>query len=504
MSNLTLKALQHYEEDPVSYCWDMMGIKCDEWQKEAFEDLYRDRFLAIKAGSGVGKTEWLSMATMHFLGTKPKSVVPSTAPSQHQLEDLLWQKHFSNIQRSDYLKSMMTWTQRKVAVKGREGDWYAIARTARVGTGTKINEGLQGFHAPDMGDDSGGLLYIIDEASGVPDAIFPAIEGALSSDKTYAIMAANPTRLTGYFHGVFTNPRLQGLYNLRTVSCLDSKFVEKRYIKMMKATYGVDHPIYKIKVLGEFPSSDVELLFAYADIEKMKFNDIIDQRGDKTPIEIGVDIGRTTAKCTMCIRKGLRVLEYQWKEMKGTTIDAVEITQWILDAVHAYEPASVKIDANGVGGPIFDALSRIYPKVFRPIIGQASASDSKKARYVNLRAEGYWEFKLIMPNICCKNWPDEIFDEMSDMRYKMPNGKIQIESKEEMQRRNKPSPDFTDATIYAFMDSNICVDKYNPIIIPSMLSGLNDSFDRKNPLLHVGDGRVRHTLTESKWSALHA
>jgi len=499
-AELTKKALRHYAENPVDFCWDMLGVKCDDWQTEAFENLYRDRFIAVKAGSGVGKTEWLSLATMHFLGTKPFSIIPSTAPSQHQLEDLLWQKHYTNINRSDYLKNMMSWTQRKIAVKGYEGEWFAIARTARVTGSGKVAEGLQGFHAS---RDSGELLYLVDEASGVPDEIFPAIEGALSSDNTYAILAANPTRLTGYFHAVFTHPKLAGLYKLKTVSCLDSKFVEERYITMMKAMYGEDHPIYRIKVLGDFPSSDIELLFAYADIEMMKFNDVIDMRGDRTPVEMGIDIGRTTAKTTVCIRKGLRILDYKWKVLTGTTVDAVEQTQWILDLVHAYEPEVVKIDANGIGGPIFDSLSRVYPKVFRPIIGQASPSETKKSRYVNLRAQGYWEFKNLMPSICCKSWPDELFDEIIDMRYKLVNGKIQIESKEDMQKRNKPSPDFTDATVYAFLDADSCVDKFNPLVIPTMLNDFNDSLEKRNPLLHVGDGRVRDTMISNRWGALH-
>jgi len=500
MTPLSIEAIQFYEDHPVEFCRDMIGVECDDWQKEAFDDLYKHHFLAIKAGSGVGKTEWLSLATMHFLATKPFSIVPSTAPSQHQLEDLLWQKHFTNIQRSDYLKQMMSWTQRRISVRKHEGEWYAVARTARVSGSGKVAEGLQGFHAQRESDN---LLYIIDEASGVGDEIFPAIEGALTGKKAYAVLAANPTRLTGYFHSVFTSPKLQGLYKLRTVSCLDSKFVEERYIRMMKAMYGEDHPIYKIKVLGEFPSSDIELLFPYSDIEKMHWNDVIDMRGDRTPIEFGIDIGRTTAKTTVCIRKGLRIMKYEWKQLTGTTIDAVEQTQWILDLVHAWEPAVVKIDANGIGGPIFDSLARIYPKIFRPVIGQASASETKKSRYVNLRAQGYWEFKNLMPAICCDAWPNEIFEEMSDMRYKLPNGKIQIESKEEMQRRNKPSPDFTDATVYAFLDASDCVDRYNPIIIPTLLNDANDGLEKRNPLLYVGNRRLRSERTSSKFGALH-
>jgi phage terminase large subunit len=494
MAEMSIEALQFYEENPIDFCEDLLGVELDEWQKTAFENLYNDRFVAIKAGSGVGKTVWMSLATMHFLATKPFSKVPTTAPSQHQLEDLLWAEHHKNISRSDYLSNLLVWTQRKVAVKKYEPQWYAVARTARVSPGTHVAEGLQGFHAED------NLLYVLDESSGIPDDIFPAVEGALTGKHAHAILAANPTRLTGYFHAVFTEPRMKGMYKLMTVSCEDSKFIEPRYLQMMEARYGRNHPVFRIKVLGEFPTSDVELLFPVADVELMRNNELIDMRGKRDAVEIGIDIGLSTARSVMCIRKGLRVMEWRTYNLVGNTADAAGLTQWILTAINAFEPASVKIDANGVGGTVFGNLALIYPRLVHPVIGQAQPAETKKSRFGNLRAQGYWELREMLTQICSEFWPKDLIDEMSDIRYSMPNGRIMIQPKEKM----KVSPDYTDALVYAFLDSDVCVDKYNQLVIPVYVGDVNDSLTRVNPFTK-GSSLSRNSgmVAASKWSRMH-
>ena len=90
---LSLEAMQYYEDHPVEFCRDLIGVELDSWQGKAFEALRDKHFIAIRAGSGVGKTVWLSLATMWFIGTRPFCKIPTTAPSQHQLHDLLWGEH---------------------------------------------------------------------------------------------------------------------------------------------------------------------------------------------------------------------------------------------------------------------------------------------------------------------------------------------------------------------------------------------------------------------------
>ena len=54
-------------------------------------------------------------------------------------------------------------------------------------------EALQGFHAEH-------LLFLIDEASGIPDVVFEVGLGALSTPGAKVVMAGNPTRTAGFFH----------------------------------------------------------------------------------------------------------------------------------------------------------------------------------------------------------------------------------------------------------------------------------------------------------------
>jgi hypothetical protein len=306
----------------------------------------------------------------------------------------------------------------------------------------------------------------------VDDAIFPAIEGALTGKRAYAILAANPTRLSGYFYDVFHHADMQGLYHLIHVSCLDSEFVEDRYLSMMRARYGENHPIYQIKVLGEFPSADVQMLFPIEDIERFRNNKIddgdYDLRRIKFDPEGGLDVGRTSAKSTICMRAGNRIIEFASMQMKGTTSDTVDVTNWAIGYIQLYQPSSFKVDAIGVGAGVYDNLARLYPKIVRPVIGNAAGDPQKKERYANLRAQGYWELREILPDLYCRQIPDDIIVQLGGIQYKTSTGKILIEDKEAIMQRIGRSPDELDAMMYAFIDSGSCTSKMSPIIVPNL------------------------------------
>ena len=846
MKELSLEAFQYYEDHPIEFCSDLLGMKLDKWQQEATLALRDDHFVAIRSGSGIGKSVWLSAMAMWFLGTKPFSKIPCTAPSKHQLEDVLWGEIYKRIQNSPFMQELVTWTQTKVAVKRYEPSWYAVARTARVSPDGTIAEGLQGFHClssdtevltelgwrfisditmedkvlsliPDSkiaayapitdvienvytgwmykakhqsldflitpnhkipyrtrtatggfsalkldeiqnvakysifyiedtfkwtGDDyetfdipafysirssfpaktvdaktwfkflglflaegharkdgrrvmisqrgtdvtyeimtlikklgfephldapredifmisiysrqlcehlkdfgdlattkrllayvrnasveliqeflegyalgdgtinkngarvfytssrelaghlqelifkigrkgsvleyevpdsiirdkevtncanrfvvteyirtnpvsitsdvnleqiwcdkmlvycltvppyhtfftrrngfcmwSGNseenLLFIIDEASGVADAVFPAMEGALTGQSAYAILTGNPTRLSGYFHSVFNDLKMRSLYHLFHVSCYDSAYVDERYLRMMEARYGKDHPIFQIKVLGDFPSSDIFLLFPIEDVEVMKNNrfEDIGPFNPNAPKEIGVDIGRSIAKSVACTRQENRIIDWSERGLRGTITDVVEVAEWVIALIMAFEPVAVKIDAAGIGAGVYDIVKRLYPKITKPVLGNASPEESKKQRYVNLRAQGFWELRDVLRTIHTKKLPDALLDEMTDIRYKLKGDKILIESKEEMIKRIGRSPDYTDAMVYAFLNPDICVDTATKYHIPYLIKGMNESMKKTNVWEPSDTQSLR---SNKKFGALHA
>jgi len=444
-----IDTIQYYHDDLNAYAEEVEGVALDPWQKEAAKKLVSEHFIAIRSGSGVGKTFFLGLASRWFLFTRPRSKVPTTAPSQHQLHDILWSEHFKRISNSPILNNLFVWTQTRIGVRNHEPEWYAVARTAQVRPGSDVAEGLQGFH------DEDNLLFILDEASGVPDAIFPAMEGALTGDGAYCILAGNPTRTNGYFYDTFNNPALKKLYYQMKVSCFDSPRVSKRYIEMMAERYGENHPIYLIKVLGEFATGDATYLVPPSFIDAMENNSPPDVKG--LSVEIGLDVGRARASSVICVRQGTEVLKYDERHKKGAVTDTREIVQWTIEYINEYDSTYVKVDAIGIGAGVYDDLHDIYGDMIIPVVGSMAPEAEVKERYLNLRAQGCWELREKVPFLYCKDWPNRLIIELGDIRTKpTSNLKIKIESKEDMLARAMKSPDYFDATMYAFLSPDAC------------------------------------------------
>ena len=466
-----IDAINYYYDHPPAFVREIMGAVPDDWEGDSLMELVNDHFLAIKSGSGVGKTTLMSWAIEWFLFTRPFSKVPCTAPSSHQLFDILWSKLYKWLGKSHILRNFFEWTQTKLAVKGHEPNWFAVARTSRVQSGSEVAEGLQGFH------DEKNLLFVLDEASGIPDAVYPAVEGALTGEGCYALLTGNPTRTTGFFHDIFRVREMAKFYRHRTVSCYDSPRVSKRYIEMMEARYGKEHPVFQIKVLGEFPTADESLLVPPDYLDTMINNGSVDCKG--FPVEFGVDVGRSNASSILCVRRGYEILKWDERGKKGLVTDTLEIVRWVADYIAEYKPTSVKIDSIGIGAGVHDVLKETYGDMIVAVIGSASPGEEVKGRYLNLRAQGYWELRELTPHLYCAKWPDRLIAELGDIRTKTTtNQRIKIESKEDMLDRAMKSPDYADAMYMAFLDSQLCTGIV-PLVYTPPLQVLNVNKDFK-------------------------
>lgn len=471
-----IKVFQHYEENPVSFCEEVLGVSLDTWQREALDNLQKHHFVAIRSGSGVGKTCLMSLITLWFITTKPFCKIPTTAPSQHQLYDLLWSEHHKWISRSPFLQDLLVWTQTRIGVKGFEPTWYATARTAQVSPSGEICDGLQGFHAED------NLLFLIDEASGVPDAVYPAMEGALTGKNAYCVLAGNPTRMDGYFADIFSKPKIGELYKKMHVSCLDSPRVEQRYIDMMRERYGEQHPIYLIKVLGEFASGSINTLIPLSYIEAMQTNRMDRTMSQTMQPRFGLDVGRSKASSILTVRQGFNVLDVAEKVKLGRITDTNEICQWVIEYMNVYNPEYVFVDAIGIGAGVYDNLSLMYGDTIVPVIG--GQKSTKPERYLNLRAQGYWELRDLLPKLYCKNWPQRLITEMGDIRLKdnVRRDVIQVESKKDMMNRSMRSPDYLDSLMYAFLSPETCLSELPllPFTFSSNVVAINNDFTKEN------------------------
>ena len=181
------EAILYYADHPVEFVKDIIGAKPDAMQAEILRSVAVNQMTSVRSGHGVGKSTVEAWVIIWFMNTRPFPKIPCTAPTQHQLFDILWAEVSKWIRNNPLLQKELIWTKEKVYMKGYSEEWFAVARTASK------PDALQGFHADDV-------LYIIDEASGVDDKIFEPVLGSLSTSGAKLLMCGNPTQLSGFFY----------------------------------------------------------------------------------------------------------------------------------------------------------------------------------------------------------------------------------------------------------------------------------------------------------------
>ena len=459
------EAVLYYLDHPVAWGEDTLKAKYWEWQVEAMNALARERFVTIRSGHNAGKTFLLSNIILWFLSTHPFSKVLCTAPTKEQLFDNLWAECAARIRESDSLSSLVEHRKDTIVVRGFEKEWFALARTAEVRkqgkSGMSMAEGLQGRHAQD------GILLILDEASGIDEVIMNTVDGVLASPESYVVMTGNPTRTSGRFYDSFHS---KGSFwykihvDCEVISKLHPEQVDPNWVLRMKETYGSrDHPLYLIRVRGEFPPAQHNSVFNLDKIEIAKGLKFEESRYD--PIEVGLDVARYGGgKTVFAIKRGPKIIDIQSFEQRSL----METVGRAIQIINALKPVAFKIDSVGVGAGVIDRLKELgYDEVIAVDNG-ATPSDSKN--FLNIRAESYWNLRNLLEQQAIQI-PDngELHDQMTSITYEVNSrGRIKIESKEDLMKRGVKSPDTLDAVVLACMSANLARPRAMFGVVPIM------------------------------------
>ena len=85
--------------------------------------------LSVMSGQGAGKDGLASWLIIWFLCCFPYPKVPCTAPTGHQLRDVLWSE-VNKWLRGSLVKDWLVWQSDKIFFKESGGkEWFAVART---------------------------------------------------------------------------------------------------------------------------------------------------------------------------------------------------------------------------------------------------------------------------------------------------------------------------------------------------------------------------------------
>ena len=376
----------------------------DAWACELLEDIakqVRERAfdgakavdavrVAVSSGHGIGKSAVTAWLALWLMSTRPNARGIVTASTGAQLESKTWGQVASWTKRCATRNWWDVSTGRgsmKMTAKAAPESWNCFAQTARA----ESAESFAGLHAADSSP-----FFLVDESSGVPDAIKEVMEGAMTDGEPFLVAFGNPTRNSGWFHTAFGAQRHR--WTTRQIDSRDVAITNKDQIQQWVEDFGVESDFVKVRVRGIFPSAS-SLQFIPTDLVT----------------EAMALVGHVASHATMLRGSGRHV--------------------------------SICVDGGGVGAGVVDRLRQLGYDVTEVQFG-SKASDQRK--YAQRRAEIWGLMRDWLAVGAIPNDP-ELLAELTGVEHAYNSAdQIQLERKESMKARGLASPDVADALAITF------------------------------------------------------
>lgn len=436
-----------WRERPDIFVREVFGVTPDAWQDDVLRAFPGSPRSAMKACKGPGKTALISWLCWNFLLTRPHPKMAATSITSDNLNDGLWTEMAKWRARSPLLQEEFTWTKTRIFANCAPETWWMSARTwPKGGDSNSQADTLAGLHAD-------YLMFVIDEAGGVPDAVMAAAEAGLANagggggHEAHIVIAGNPTHLEGPLYRACTSERHLWHVTEITSDPDDPKRtprVSVEWARQQIEKYGRDNPWVLVNVFGKFPPSSLNSLLGPDEVKEA-----MSRKPHADDIEpfariLGVDVAREGDDSSVIFQRQGR-LAYQpiilrnVDSLQGAGQVARRWTDWRADAC--------MIDnTGGFGGGWIDQL-RVMNRDALPVHFAGKPSDP---RYVNKRAEMWFEMaQWIKEGGALPNIP-ELVAELTTPTYFFKGDKFQIEDKDDIKDRLGRSPDLADALALTF------------------------------------------------------
>ena len=443
------KRIPFWRKDILQFAREVLKTEPDSLQKKFLKVVPKYDFIALRSGHGIGKTYCDSIIVPWFISVFPDSRVITTAPTFRQVQEVTWSEIHKQCANT-VLKKLMEFQTTKIKLKGTE-HWGAI------GASSGRQENIEGFHADN-------LLFLVDEAKGVMQAIFDSVMGTQTT-KTKIIINSTPSpNPLGEFYNAF---KPNSIYNPPRginmhFTCLESpRPGMKAYIDIMKKKYGENSQIYQMKVMGDFPEAGEDTLIPWKHVNAAINRELtIDAQQEYKRI-ISCDVARFGQDKTVIMviesqktehGEIFKLVDMEDFEKKPTNYTAGRIAEmdkkW-----HANE---IRVDAGGgdLGAGVVDQLM-LSPIDFKvvPFVagGTRNFNEADKDYYLNWKSKGYDNLRILFEQgrIDIKDVGD-LCEQLILLRRDYTTGqKLKILDYEEEIKQNPDikhkSPDYSDA-----------------------------------------------------------
>lgn len=455
-SSSELERLYRYvRKSPFNLCsllnfeptWQQREVLESVHQQTFYPPEYRKRRISVKSGQGPGKTTVSVIAGVWRALLGPKALTVVSAPTMRQCKDV-WLTEARRLFEKAHpvLKRHIDITRSKVVVAG-DPDWGVWTVTA-----TKP-ENAQGYHQK-------YLTFIFDEASGVEEEIIQQAKGTLTNKNSLLLMIGNPNKRNCSFYKCFTSQR--SMWECFTFNAEESPLVSKENIHLLEKEYGRDSDVFRVRVLGEFPYRDPDVILSEEDIVACTKTDIYklaartrtDLSGRTGPArQFGIDFARFGGDESVIYRR-------QGNVIAGEPIyfNHIEPSQVVLHAFEMQRKAGWSDsstwyipDAGGMGQGVMDMF---YNKG-KNILEFHTNGTAMDSQYYGKMTEAWFNLRHLFKSRLIHIPNDQrLIEQLCTRKYfaDRKDGKIEIESKK-LYCKEHESPDRADALAMAFYDS---------------------------------------------------
>jgi hypothetical protein len=457
--------VEGFYDDPAGFVRECIrwseGEGPTDYQEESMRKLVEHGRLSERGPHGLGKTSKNAWLVLWFALTRDARGVDwkiiTTASAWRQLEKYLWPEvrkwsmriRWGRVGRPPFTQLELM----RLGLRLTHGEAVAVA--------CEDPATIEGAHAD-------SLLYIYDEAKTIPPETFDASEGAFSGageetgQEALAVSSSTPGEPVGRFYEI--QAHLPGLEDWCPVHITKEQVVKAgrmgtKWAEQRARQWGSDSAVYLNRVEGEFASSEkdgvIPLAWVEAAVERWKalrdqdFPDL----GEMT--SAGVDVAEEGGDRTVIARRFGSVIHDLRRLPRG---DVMVTTGHVVGVLRPFEftPPAI-VDAIGLGAGV---VARLREQGYRAVAFKASEKSSYRDRsgeleMANCRAAAWWMMRELLDpaNSSEVALPDDdkLIGELTAPRW-APNsqGRVLVESKDDLRKRLGRSTDNADPVIQAF------------------------------------------------------
>lgn len=495
--------LARFTNDPLGFVmwafpWGERGSELenetgpDTWQREQLERIGRllteggDAGAVVEedvaSGHGVGKSALVSWLILWAVSTHEDTRGVVTANTADQLRGKTWAE-LAKWYGMFIAKPLFTLTATAIFIANdeeRQKKW-------RIDQATWSKENTEAFAG--LHNKGKRVLVVFDEASAIDDKIWEVTEGALTDANTQIIWVryGNPTKTSGRFFKncseagwvckVGQPPVRNRERSHNHFTQVDSRTVKTTNKKQLQAwvdEYGEDSDFVRVRVRGMFPRAGYANFISPELVNNARRRRLDPMTYRVHPKILSVDPARFGDDMSVItLRQGYRVY---W-QMVLSGFDGPDLASRIFEVVRQQgrlenmpvEPGAIMCivyDAIGNGADLDSALRRMpgLPHLIAVQWGQPAKDDKQ---YFNQRSECWGRMREFLEHGQIPD-DDQLSDDLTSLDYGYDaRFRIQLQSKKDLKRDGKRSPDRADSLALSFVpdliDRKVVLAKVRPV-----------------------------------------